>query len=35
MRNEVLLSVELKKADVHVYTNRIELAHKGVSSMFT
>ena len=35
MRNELLLSVELKKADVHVYTNRIEIAHKGVSSMFT
>lgn len=33
MRNELLLSVELKKADVHVYTNRIEIAHKGVSNM--
>ena len=34
MKNELLLSVELKKADVHVYTNRIEILHKGITNMF-
>ena len=34
MKNELLLSVELKLANVNVYTNRIEILHKGVRNMF-
>lgn len=33
MKNKLLLSVELKKANVNVYTNRIEIIHKGISNM--
>ena len=34
MKNELLLSIELKLANVNVYTNRIEILHKGVRNMF-
>ena len=34
MKNELLLSVGLKKAVVNVYTNRIEIVHKGITNMF-